>query len=35
MMLTPMSGSTLRQVRSMVINNPDGSFELRVYGARK
>jgi hypothetical protein len=35
MMLTTMSGSTLRRVRTMVINNPDGSFELHVYGARK
>jgi hypothetical protein len=35
MMLTTMSGSTLRQTRHMVINNPDGTFELRVYGARK
>jgi hypothetical protein len=34
-MLTTMSGSTLRQTRHMVINNPDGTFELRVYGARK
>ena len=35
MMLTTMSGSTLRQARPMVINNPDGTFELRVYVARK
>lgn len=35
MMLTTMSGSTLRQTRHMVISNPDGTYALRVYGARK
>ncbi len=35
MMLTTMSGSTLRQTRQVVTHNPDGTFELRVYGARK
>ena len=34
-MLTTMSGSTLRQVRTVVLDNPDGTFELRIYGVRK
>jgi hypothetical protein len=34
-MLTTMSGNTLRQAQTTVIANPDGTFELRIYGLRK